>query len=546
MDKETREGAHDEKRSGRRDRLAFVLLCLALAFQHTCGEGNGRTHPDNVDAAALFRDPHVFVGCATERNHGVWATCNTSPLISTRVRIAQAENEAFVAEIPIIVAMLSTGPASSEAIDSVFLMVMTVFEKNKVGGYRAQERRYFSALHDLEGGMLRMELTKYVAPGSYLVVFELFDASMGISFEDAFLSYREINWHVTDRQAPLSNLSMSPGQTSMGSAPVLDSSEMPLSRESQVDPLHLADDEADAAPKKANASNVNDNGRNESCLLLGVYHDKADLPAAETASPGGISDRKWSVLLSLSSDFVDMFENWLHFYHLLSLDMTVVLVAEDHATFIKYKDRSDVETQCGRGCREFGEAGFSYDTPGYRGLVSHRAAYILQALQKYSSVIYSDVDTVWLADPRPFFTGNGTDIWMSVDENVSVTLSSAAHTQAVKRHPAAARHDARAAEQASQGPNASFILCTGFMAILRTRGTVSLMQAWDCELTMAPQLNQPLLNHLIQQMNQSVTVSRLDRQLFPSGDLFFGTEGVVAERGDLTSKRGAGAFVPKP
>ena len=50
----------------RLDSLAFALLCLALAFRHTCGEGDGRTHPDDVAAALRFREPHVVAGSATE------------------------------------------------------------------------------------------------------------------------------------------------------------------------------------------------------------------------------------------------------------------------------------------------------------------------------------------------------------------------------------------------------------------------------------------------------------------------------------------------
>jgi len=50
----------------RLDSLAFALLCLALAFRHTCGEGDGRTHPNDVAAALRFRKPHIVAGSATE------------------------------------------------------------------------------------------------------------------------------------------------------------------------------------------------------------------------------------------------------------------------------------------------------------------------------------------------------------------------------------------------------------------------------------------------------------------------------------------------
>ena len=37
---------------------------------------------------------------------------------------------------------------------------------------------------------------------------------------------------------------------------------------------------------------------------------------------------------------------------------------------------------------------------------------ILEVMKSYPNVLYTDVDTVWLADPRPFLAGE-YDVWTS-------------------------------------------------------------------------------------------------------------------------------------
>ena len=60
---------HRPCRRETRDCLALALVCLALAFHHTCCDGNvhnGRTHPDDMAVYVRFRAPHVVAGRVTE------------------------------------------------------------------------------------------------------------------------------------------------------------------------------------------------------------------------------------------------------------------------------------------------------------------------------------------------------------------------------------------------------------------------------------------------------------------------------------------------
>ena len=103
----------------------------------------------------------------------------------------------------------------------------------------------------------------------------------------------------------------------------------------------------------------------------------------------------------------------MHFYKLLALDMPVVLIAEDEQTFNMYETRLDIAARPGKfqiqSHAEYTNS--TYGSKTYRKLVSNRAGYILETLKLHKNVIYTDVDTVWLGDPRPYFLGD-YDMWM--------------------------------------------------------------------------------------------------------------------------------------
>eukprot|EP00942_MAST-04A_sp_MAST-4A-sp1_P002483 g2483.t1 len=105
-------------------------------------------------------------------------------------------------------------------------------------------------------------------------------------------------------------------------------------------------------------------------------------------------------------------------------------------------------------------------------------------LKTYKRIIYTDIDTVWLSDPRPYFSGN-SDLWMQVD---------AIHS----------------------GRN---YYCTGFFAMIYSDAIIQLMKDWDSSLREKNQLNQPLFNNLLK--NSKVKHQGLDRKKFPSGNLYF-------------------------
>ena len=185
---------------------------------------------------------------------------------------------------------------------------------------------------------------------------------------------------------------------------------------------------------------------------------------------------EWRVVVTVSSGFIDMFENWFYYFQRLRIG-NVTLIAEDQAVSEKYRDRMGVNVLDGI----FVKAGkaHDYESSGYLQMVSKRAGYLLKVLNKHRRIIYTDIDTVWLSDPRPFFVGD-SEMWFQLDKNY---------------------------------------YCTGFFAMIASDATVQLLKDWDRELKQKNQLNQPLFNKLLKA--SKVKYQGLDTTKFPSGDLYF-------------------------
>lgn len=101
-----------------------------------------------------------------------------------------------------------------------------------------------------------------------------------------------------------------------------------------------------------------------------------------------------------------------------------------------------------------------------------------------SKLLFTDVDTVWLADPVLFFQA-GYDMIASVDAYVD---------------------------------NKPYY-CGGFVAYISTGETWQFLRAWQSELDKEPQHNQPVLNSLLP--TSGVKVLALPSLQFPSGKLYF-------------------------
>jgi hypothetical protein len=187
----------------------------------------------------------------------------------------------------------------------------------------------------------------------------------------------------------------------------------------------------------------------------------------------------WVVLVTVSAGFDDMFQNWQYWYRRLNLDSRVVVFAEDKLTYDKYNGVEGLEVwNTGNDTGTYNA--LDYNTLLYKQIVSRRSSHLLRLFGTYTHIIYTDIDTVWLRDPRPYFTGD-YDMWAQLD-----------------------------------GPQH---ICTGFMALKKTSDVLELLTLWNSALVKKNQLNQPVFNRLLHA--SSVKYAELSTVHFPSGKVLW-------------------------
>ena len=57
----------------------------------------------------------------------------------------------------------------------------------------------------------------------------------------------------------------------------------------------------------------------------------------------------------------------------------------------------------------------NYRSIGFNLLTSRRPFYLLSLIKIYKKIIFSDIDTVWMGDPRPYFKNDRFDFWSQID-----------------------------------------------------------------------------------------------------------------------------------
>ena len=55
-----------------------------------------------------------------------------------------------------------------------------------------------------------------------------------------------------------------------------------------------------------------------------------------------------------------------------------------------------------------------FNQPGFKLIARKRPTYFLHLLEEFPNIIYTDIDTIWLKDPRPFLAGD-YNFWGQID-----------------------------------------------------------------------------------------------------------------------------------
>jgi len=160
---------------------------------------------------------------------------------------------------------------------------------------------------------------------------------------------------------------------------------------------------------------------------------------------------------------------------MLHLGLKIIVFAEDNDTMNKYSGVKGIDVWL--NASEIGNgAGLDYRTLAYKQMVSRRPFYLLQLFELYTNIIYTDIDTVWLKDPRPYFHGD-YDFWAQTDD-----------------------------------PDT---LCTGFLALKKSNNTRRMLMLWNKELIGKDQLIQPIFNRVLHNTSEDFKYAKLPEVEFP-------------------------------
>ena len=196
---------------------------------------------------------------------------------------------------------------------------------------------------------------------------------------------------------------------------------------------------------------------------------------------------EWTILITINDGYYPFFENWWSYYKKLNISTPIIVVAEDDVVYNKlskeYKEHLTVE----RSSLIHSEA-HVYNSKEYNNLVSTRPSHILRHLDQNKNVLYTDMDIVWLKNPL--------------------------------------NHLEKCIDFVAQIDNDSWCgytpyYCTGFMAFRPTSSSKRLVSRWNQILQQYPQLDQPVFNHVVKELNTNIKHLGLNTRLFPNGKQFF-------------------------
>ncbi|XP_022084582.1 UDP-D-xylose:L-fucose alpha-1,3-D-xylosyltransferase 3-like, partial [Acanthaster planci] len=214
---------------------------------------------------------------------------------------------------------------------------------------------------------------------------------------------------------------------------------------------------------------------------------------AATQSPwkDAADDPRPVVLATTNKAFLDFTANWLESIRRIATRPKILIVAEDRETQRFLYGRPGVHVVVSRGFDTPAEQ-LPWDSPIYNAMVNKRPAYIYQLLQRGHDVLFSDVDTVWLNDPFPYFQG---DFHVAVEED-------------------------------QHKPYVAY--CAGFVFFRAAEKTREFVREWLRRLHRSKTKisDQVLMNEMLTK-NQipGLRTMVLPSEIFPNGKLFFMTPG---------------------
>ena len=199
-----------------------------------------------------------------------------------------------------------------------------------------------------------------------------------------------------------------------------------------------------------------------------------------------------AVLATTNSVFLDFTQNWLESIRRLKVrPKNITIVTEDNATYEALAEYPEVYRVKPSFMLPPNKT-LVFDTPEYKAFVNKRPKYILDLLEKNIDVLFSDVDTVWMEDPFPYFAGD-FDMFIQEDQ-----------------------------------PQPKLVLCAGFSYYRSNANMIQFMKDWirRLEINKNKKPDQMVLNIMLREKRKlgksaNFKYKVLDQKKFLSGREYF-------------------------
>ncbi|KAG6499940.1 hypothetical protein ZIOFF_039754 [Zingiber officinale] len=223
------------------------------------------------------------------------------------------------------------------------------------------------------------------------------------------------------------------------------------------------------------------------------------------------------IVSAVSEPFLPLLNNWLISVARQKRQDQVLIFAEDYATLYEINRRWPRHAVLVQPAPD-SQTAHNFGSQGFFNITSRRPRHLLDILELGYSVMYNDVDMVWVADPFRYLEGNH-DVYFADDE-VAVKPSSPIPYEQVK--PLNHSHDLP-----RPGTNGKTYVCSCMIFLRPTRGAKKALSSWIEEIQNQPWSenthtnDQPAFNSALNKTAGEVDLYLLPQATFPPGGLYF-------------------------
>lgn len=261
-------------------------------------------------------------------------------------------------------------------------------------------------------------------------------------------------------------------------------------------------------------------------LLLGFIFPFTSLPRSSSEQSAAHKRERWHaytlpeaahyvaqnntvILCAVSQPYLPFLVNWLISVARHRRHQAVLVIAEDYATLYAVNERWPGHAVLVPPAPALQQA-HKFGSQGFFNFTSRRPRHLLQVLELGYSVLYNDVDMVWLKDPFTYFKG-AYDVYFT-DDMTKVKPPNHSH----KLPP--------------PGKKGRTYICSCMLYIRPTSGGKLILRNWIEELEAQPWSqhakanDQPGFNWALNKTADMVKLYLLPQQAFPTGGLYFKNE----------------------